>query len=79
MAESSVIPPFCKSLELFFNYTPEEPATFNDQGCPAEAEFTHIEYNGQPVSKDLEDVLFEALWTRVEAQILSGEAKKWAA
>jgi len=71
-AESSYTPGWCPALTFHFNFSPAEPTTFNDPGCPAEVELTRVEVHGVDAGPELEDVLFEHLGDRVEGEIING-------
>ena len=76
MVESSYTPSFCKDLEFYFYFTPAEPTTFHDPGCPAEVEFTKVEYKGEQIDGFLEEHLFEHIGDRVEMEILNYDPKR---
>lgn len=74
--ESRYTPDWCRNLTFYFHFTPAEPETFDNPGCPAEVDFTRIEVNGAPAGDDLEEILFEQLGDRVEGEIISKSAPR---
>lgn len=64
-----------ENTEVEYTFSPGEPMTFDDPGCPPEIEFGSIVINGEPAGEDLEEILFEACGDVWEEKILENIAQ----
>jgi hypothetical protein len=68
-------PPDMLEITITYTYMPDQPQTRSDPGCPAEVEFFDITINGQEISSDLEELLFDVLGDKWEENVLLGHSK----
>ena len=59
------------NTEIDYTYSPGEPQTWDDPGCPPEIEFGDMRINGEPAGIDLEEVLFEHCGDDWEEKLLA--------